>query len=315
MILRDFLGGMVVSLLVFVLATATPFSASLLLFLSPLPILYYYSRLGRIPGAAFVLLTLVIAGFTLEALGHREYIPPVCLLGYLGAVLAETLRKSVAIEKTLLIALVALMVPVLLVIAYPILRTGEAPWQQAEPYLVKSIQENVKAYSELGVPADQVNLIRDNAQKIAVFFINILPALGIISAALCIWLNLLAARRLFFSQRLSFPDFGDLAAWKAPDKLVWVVIACGGMLLVPNDEVYYLGLNLLLICLFVYLLQGLAIISFFFRKKNIPLFLRTLFYVLLIFQQFLILLVVAVGLFDLWIDFRKFNKTMSGSEA
>jgi len=314
-IIRDFLAGIVISLLVFVFAAASPLSASFLFFLSPLPIIYFYSKLGRIPGLLLVLATLVVAVFTLEMLHHGEYVPLICLLSYLGVILAEILKRKVSIEKAILSSLVAMMIPGLILITYSIIKTGAAPWQRIEPYIVSAILENVKLYSELGVPTEQVNLIKDNAQQIAVFFINILPALGLVSMALCIWLNLLVTRMIFYRRRLSYPDFGDLAKWKSPEKLVWLVIASGGMLLIPNDRVYYVGLNLLILCLFVYLLQGLAIISFFFRKKNIPVFMRTIFYVLLIFQQIFILLVVAVGLFDLWLDFRKFNKPMSGSAA
>jgi len=314
-IIRDFLAGIVISLLVFVFAAASPLSVSFFFFLSPLPIIYFYSKLGRIPGLLLVLTTLAVAFFTLKTLNHGEYVPLICLLSYLGVILAETLRRKISIEKAILSSLVALMIPGLLLITYSIIRTGEAPWQLIEPYIVNAILESAKLYSELGVPTEQVNLIKDNAQQIAVFFINILPALGLVSITLCIWLNLLAARAIFYRRRLYYPDFGDLAKWKTPEKLVWMVIVSGGMLLIPNDRVFYVGLNVLIVCLFVYLLQGLAIISFFFRKKNIPVYLRTIFYALLIFQQIFILLVIAVGLFDLWFDFRKFNKTMSGSTA
>lgn len=299
----------------FILVAALPLSISFFFFLSPLSIVYFYSKLGRNLGLPLVLVVLGIAFLILETLGRSAYVPLICLLGYLGVILAEVLRRKVSIEKAIIGSLVAFLIPALLLITFSIIRTGEAPWQMVEPYIVSGILENVKLYSELGVPAEQVDFIKDNAHEIATFFINILPALVLVTIALCIWLNLLAARMLFHRQRLYYPDFGDLAKWKTPDKLVWLVIVGGGLLLIPNDRVYFVGMNLLIVCLFVYLLQGLAIISFYFRKKNIPIFLRTLFYFLLIFQQIFILLVIALGLFDLWVDFRKFNKTMSGSAA
>jgi len=313
---RDFLAGVVISSLMFIFAADSPLSGFFLFLLSPLPIVFYYSKLGRILGLLLVLVTLVASVFAMEALGHWEYVPLLCLLGFLGVSLAEILRKKVSIEKAILASIAALSIPGLILIAFSIFRTGEAPWQLIEPYIVQTILENVKLYSEMGLPAEQVNLIRDNAQQIATLLINIFPALGLVTIALCIWLNLLAARTIFYRQRLYFPDFGDLAKWKAPERLVWLVIGSGGMLLIPYDRVAYVGLNLLILCLFVYLLQGLAIVSFFFRTKNIPVILRSIFYALLIFQQIFILLVIAVGLFDLWLDFRKFNTTtMNGSAA
>jgi len=315
LISRDFLTGIGVSLLVFLLAAAYPLSAPFLFFLVPLPIIFYYSKLGRWLGLLFVPVTVAIAVFALNELGQGGYAPLLCLLVFLGLAIAEVLKRRFSIEQVVLISLAAMSIPVLILIAFSFFRTGMAPWQRIEPYLIQTILENAKLYGQMGVPSEQVALIRDNASQIARFFINILPALGLISMALCIWLNLLAARTVFYRRQLYFPDFGDLARWKAPEKLVWVVIGSGRVLLVPDDRVFYVGLNLLLLCLFVYLLQGLAIVSHFFRTRNIPLFLRTIFYALLIFQQILVLLVIALGLFDLWVDFRKFNKTINGSAA
>jgi uncharacterized protein YybS (DUF2232 family) len=312
---RDFLTGMVISPLAFLLATAFPLSAPFLFFIAPLPIIFYYSKLGRRLGLLLVLATLAIAAFVMMELGQGEFAPLICLLGFLGVTIAEVLRRKLSIERAILISLAVMSIPVLLLIAFSVFRTGEVPWQRIEPYLVQTILENAKLYAEMGVPAEQINLIRDNARQIATLFINILPALSLVSMALCIWLNLLAAKAIFYRQRLYFPDFGDLAKWKAPEKLVWMVIGSGGVLLIPDVGVYYVGLNLLLLCLFVYLLQGLAIVSYFFRSRNIPIILRSIFYALLIFQQIIILLVIALGLFDLWLDFRKFNTTMNGSTA
>ncbi len=312
---RDFLAGIIISSLLFIFPAAFPRLSSFLFFLLPLPIIFYYSKLGRALGIVVVLTTLVASVFASASLGRTEISPLLCLLGFLGVIIAEVLRRRLSIEKAILSSIVALMIPGLILISFSILRTGEAPWRSGEVYLANAILENAKTYSEMGFPPEQVNQIKDNAKQIAATLINILPALVLVNIAFCVWLNLLAARTTFHRQRLYFPDFGDLSRWKSPDKLVWLVIVSGGMLLIPDERVFYAALNALIICFFIYLLQGLAIISFFFRKKNIPVILRTIFYVLLAFQPIFTLLVIAVGLFDLWLDFRKFNVTMDGSAA
>jgi uncharacterized protein YybS (DUF2232 family) len=313
--LRDFLAGVVISSLFLIFSGMSPLSASLLLFIAPLPIFFYYTKLGRNHGLVLVIATLLISFSTLEALNRGAYVPLLCLFTSLGVILAEIVKKKVSIEITILASVAVFTIPLLVLIAYLTIKAGEAPWRLMEPYMVNAILESVQHYSEMGVPTEQVTLLKDNARKIAVFFIRILPALGIVIIALCSGLNLLAARMIFNRRNLDFPDFGDLAGWKSPEKLVWILISSGTMLLIPDDRFHSVGLNLLIICLFVYLLHGLAIVSFFFRKKNVPVFLRTLFYVLLIFQQMFILPVIAAGLFDLWIDFRKFNKKTSDSAA
>ena len=91
------------------------------------------------------------------------------------------------------------------------------------------------------------------------------------------------------------------------EHLVWLFILSGIGLLIPLAEIKFLSLNILAICLFVYFLQGLAIGEFFFHKRKAPFFLRFLFYFLIMIQQYLMLLIAAAGLFDLWLDFRKLS--------
>jgi uncharacterized protein YybS (DUF2232 family) len=78
--------------------------------------------------------------------------------------------------------------------------------------------------------------------------------------------------------------------------------------LIPFTAVNYPGVNLLIICLFVYLCAGLSIIGYFFKVKRISIFFKVLFYVLIVIQQYLLLFVMILGLFDLWADFRKLIK-------
>ena len=69
-----------------------------------------------------------------------------------------------------------------------------------------------------------------------------------------------------------------------------------------------MALNLFLVIAVFYFFQGLAIVAYFFHHKNVPYFLRSLAYLLIVFEQVFTLLVVGLGLFDLWGDFRRLKK-------
>ena len=114
---------------------------------------------------------------------------------------------------------------------------------------------------------------------------------------------------------MDYPDFGDLTCWKAPEKIVWLLIATGGMILFPFHAVKYSGVNLLILCLFIYLCAGLSIIGYYFKVKRFPIFFKIMFYTLILIQQYLLLFVVVLGLFDLWADFRKMIKPAQDSNA
>jgi uncharacterized protein YybS (DUF2232 family) len=58
----------------------------------------------------------------------------------------------------------------------------------------------------------------------------------------------------------------------------------------------------------LYFLQGLAIVAFYFERWKMPLFIKGFVYVVLFLQQFASMVVAALGLFDVWFDFRKLVK-------
>ena len=92
---------------------------------------------------------------------------------------------------------------------------------------------------------------------------------------------------------------------KLSEYLVWVLIAAGFSLLIKQPVVQQLALNCLTVILPLYFLQGIAIITFFFRKKAFSTLSRVFGYLLILVVNPLPLLVTAMGVFDMWFDFRK----------
>jgi uncharacterized protein YybS (DUF2232 family) len=77
------------------------------------------------------------------------------------------------------------------------------------------------------------------------------------------------------------------------------------MLMIPEHTVKLFGINGLLILMTIYFFQGIAIISFYFEKKRFPRLLRIVLYSLIALQQIVLLIVVGLGFFDMWLNFRK----------
>jgi uncharacterized protein YybS (DUF2232 family) len=227
------------------------------------------------------------------------------MVGFTGVLLSEVLKRRLSIEKTFGLCALVLMGCTTGFILLHSFQTGIAPWQVVGLYVEAIVRENVKLYTQLNLAEDQISLIRESVPQLTQFFAGIFPALALAGIILTIWLNLLAGRRLFLRYGVPFPDFGDLAAWKAPDRLIWMLITGGGMMIFPGEAITVVGMNLLILCSTIYLLQGLAIASFFFRQKKVPAMVRWLFYGLLLIQQYMLIFVIACGLFDLWVDFRK----------
>jgi uncharacterized protein YybS (DUF2232 family) len=73
----------------------------------------------------------------------------------------------------------------------------------------------------------------------------------------------------------------------------------------------FVGLNGLLVYMVVYFFQGIAIVAFYFRKKQVPRVARLLFYGIIGVQQVVMLAVIGVGFFDTWFNFRKLGKPLA----
>jgi hypothetical protein len=167
-------------------------------------------------------------------------------------------------------------------------------------------QEYVRAVEQLQEDEDEQLTALVEALPQLVF--TVLPALMVIGHLVTNLCNYILVRR--YCQRSQPPltlDPDDLTCWRASDYLVWVFLASGAALLVPIDLVSTIGLNVLLVTLAVYLLQGLAIVLFWGRRLPLPLGVQFLMIavVFLIAGPLSVIVCTAAGLFDLWVDFRR----------
>ena len=167
-------------------------------------------------------------------------------------------------------------------------------------------QEYVRAVEQLQEDEDEQLTALVEALPQLVF--TVLPALMVIGHLVTNLCNYILVRR--YCQRSQPPltlDPDDLTCWRASDYLVWIFLASGTALLVPIDLVSTIGLNVLLVTLAIYLLQGLAIVLFWGRRLPLPLGVQCLMIgvVFLIAGPLCVIVCTAAGLFDLWVDFRR----------
>ena len=297
--------GIAILTLTLLVVALIPFVGPIAIIMTPLPILYYCFRLGSMQGTSSPGRRFSGCFRHPQSVGAPANISVLIMIGFTGVMLSETLKRRYSVEKTFALASLTLFFCGVGFVLYYALQAGVAPWRMVEMYIEGIIKENLKLYAQMNISEDQINMIRENTMEITRFFTDIFPALTLSGAILTVWLNVLAGRSLLRRHTGEFPDFGDLALWKAPEKLVWLLIVSGSMTLAPIDILDTVGINILIVCCLIYLFQGLAIAGFFFRHKQVPVIFRWLFYMLIVVQQYMVILVIAVGLFDIWIDFRK----------
>jgi len=175
--------------------------------------------------------------------------------------------------------------------------------------LAQQFAAATRMQEQLGFPKDSLELVKERLPQLIDMTLQLLPGLLFLTFAFIALINVISLRRRFPARRAEWFTIENFRDWKGPEPLVWGLIACGFSVFFPVPAlVHAIAVNLLLIFGAFYFAQGLAVIAFFFHKNNVPRFLRGITYILIVFQQIFTLLVVGLGLFDLWGDFRRLGK-------
>lgn len=135
--------------------------------------------------------------------------------------------------------------------------------------------------------------------------VRLTPALGALGLTFVALVNLLMFWRWVGRHRLDYSLFGDLSRWRAPEWLIWVLLAAGFALFAPLSAVKTLALQPFVWAAGVYLCQGLAILAFYLKLLAMPSALRALIYLLATLQPLFAGLLCLAGVFDMWVDFRR----------
>ena len=301
--IRDIVSGIAITSLIFAISVYMPIIGFICSLFIPLPILFYRSKLGRRTGAIIPIITImvmitVLGGISIDILFFVELL-------LLGFVLSELIELDLSIEKTMLYACGSVIFVGIAGLLFYSNLSDKGIYAFVAEYISKNLKLTLEIYENMGVSQDSIHMISNSLENIKYVLIRIIPALVVASTFFVSWTNLLVAKPILKSRGLFYPSFGSLKIWKAPEFLIWVIIGCGLLLLLPEKTFKIIGLNGLLIMLTVYFFQGIAIVSFYFEKKKFPRVLKVFLYSLIALQQAVLLVIIGLGLFDMWLNFRK----------
>ena len=306
--LKDIANGVLITCLILAASILIPIVGIFCSLLLPLPTFYYRIKLGRTFGALIPVIGLIILMVAMNTVSFD--IVFVAALFIIGFGLGELIILRLSVEKTILVTCGL----VLLGGALSLFIFGAASGQSLLADFSQSVAHNrdflLQLYQSMGMPAESIPEFTRLLDDIQYIVIRILPALIITTTLFIIWINLLLGISILKKKQPGYPAFGRLNLWKAPEYLVWGVITCGILMLIPDDFSKRLGLNGLLTLLMAYYFQGIAIVSFFFEKKQVPRFARVILYATLVMQEVL-LIVIVIGFIDVWVNFRKLETAKS----
>ncbi len=302
-IFKDILSGTAITSLIFVVSVYMPIIGFFCALFIPLPTLFYRLKLGRKNGAIVPIITIILMVVILDRISiDLLFFIELLLLGF---VLSELIELDISIEKTILFACSSVIVTGIVSLIFYSNLSDKGIYVLVSEYVTKNLELTLELYKNMGVSQDSIQMISNSMQNIQYVLVRIIPALVIASTLFVSWTSLLVSKPLLLNRDLFYPAFGSLNLWKAPESLVWTIIGCGLLLLLPSKPFKIIGLNGILILMTIYFFQGIAIVSFYFEKKRFPRILRFILYSLIALQQIILLVVIGIGFFDMWLNFRK----------
>lgn len=303
--IREFIFLIVLTVGLFLSLLFVPLAGFFFSALTPAPTAVAIFRRGKkawiVPGCSAVLCSLILL-----LLGLPESVPYLFGLIGMGAVIGYghgrrwPAGKIVGLSSLLVVGTAA----ILGVVAF--IHTKGQMFHLIEQDLRDVITAAIK---QLGAGGQaKYEEMGKSLLEVVPLVVRVMPGI-LISCTLTIsWFNLLVCRR--YGRVGGGNDFEQerLCLWKSPEHLVWLAIAGGLMLLLPSSGLNVFGINLILVMGTVYFFQGLAIASYYFEKWKVPFVVKGFMYAVFFLERIASMAIAALGLFDVWFDFRRHNK-------
>lgn len=186
---------------------------------------------------------------------------------------------------------------------------------ESKAYLVHLIERFIELGENTALESAQLQYLYDHREPIASQLLAVAPA-GIVATTLFTsWCNVVLVRGWFPHLGL-WTHWGRLTTWRIRWPWIWLTIGCASSYfldyyLLQTGFLCLVAANGLFILAAIFFFHGLAIMTFFLQRRSSWL-MRVIGYGLIIlFFQVVAIVLVGLGFFDLWLDFRKLTKKPS----
>ena len=272
-----------------------PLAAPFLL-LAPLPGLVVAARQAYV----FCLLWCVLSAVLLTvAIGPSASAGFVLALGMPAIVMGFGMRRWWSFER---IAVAGIACWTAAILTVSLLAFGDlgAALESAREQLSHSLDLALATSNSLATATDPIELGDAERRALIGGLIEMLPAIVILTGGFMVLANLVIARSL-----TGVCDDVNLRTWRTPEILIWALIGCGFAMFVPNYALAVTVRNAFVVLLGCYFCQGLAIVSYYFDRYRLPRGLQVATYLVIALQHVVAAAVLALGVFDLWGNFRR----------
>lgn len=282
-----------------------------LFFITPVPLIILVYRHGMRPGILVAITSALLGGMVLSTVPTMIFL---LILGLVGLAMGEALREGFSPHRIMLIGTATSVISLLLMVAVTALFLDLNVLETTFETMERSLEQALQMYERFGIEEHPLfNL--DSLGEFMRLLRLALPAALLTTAIIMTFVNYWLARLILNRLGGKLPWLKPFRLWRVPWYLAWGYILGQSLLLVTqgsgNSNIWFvLGLNLQILFNYVFLLQGLAILWFFFDKANLPKLVRWII-IIFVFNPLFSTLVVWAGVLDTWFNFRKLGQDAS----
>lgn len=306
-----FVLGVVATTCFFIAAVAVPFFGFVPGLLTMVPAVY----LGVLTRHRWLPLSIVALTTVLLYLFFRQ---GGLVLGYLleyglpAVMLSELARKHSTRLRVMALAAGACVGIVTLAVFFYAFQSSMIPMTVVQRAFQTNLEMVQQVYRDMGMAKEQLDFLRDSSPVLGYWVGMLFPSLLFgayfsLNGLTVVMVSMLGRWRHTSITWGVGSLFENFAVYQ---QTVWVLIGLWVVVLLPGlpELIRFFLFNGIVVLVFFYLLQGMAIIHCYLKRFQVGAGGRVFIYFLLFAFHFLLVAVAMIGLFDMWVDFRKFAR-------
>lgn len=283
-----------------------PPMAALVGMVAPAPLLFVYLQRGQVVG--LVLMGLVFA-VLFATLGAGQALLFVAEYVVMATIMAETIKAQLTMDKCIFLSALGSMTlaTFLMFVLFADRENSLTDFFQVQ--IMQHFDQSMETFKSMGEKQVDLDAMKEFFEQSSRTFASAYPAFIMVGSLITATVNYFLVRMVwmkFYGDTLFRKE--KLSELVLPDFLIWGLILSAGSLFFIETPVGMVGMNLFAMAMLVYLFQGLAILVHILESKGVPKFLWGLVFFIIIIQPILMGLLIGLGIFDIWVDFRKIKQ-------
>lgn len=277
-----------------------------ILLLIPIPFII----LGKRHGIKYVVLSVFSSAVITGSLTEPIYaIFVITLPGITAIVMGYMMNKEYSPGKVLAAGAVAALISSIISIQLGAMISGVQTLSQVGQMFKETMDMSVQLYKSMGMEGEQLEQIQANLEATRQLAMVLIPSAILFSSTFLSYINYVLTISVL--KRLGYKVEGlpPLTHFRLPKSILMGTFLIIGLTMAIKylEIVNYqtLVLNVFVIFQLIYLIQGLAVVSYFMIALRLGRFPRILIFLFLFFNQTGLFLLAMIGFTDSFVNFRK----------